>query len=151
MMFREIDFGGEDYRRECALRQAVLRAPLGLDLYAEDLEKERQELHFGLFDEDDQLHACAIAIPLQDARARIRQMAVSANCQGQGLGRKLLEEIEKQLLRRGFSEISLHARLSAAGFYEQLGYDRASEVFTEVGLPHVRMQKSLIASQGPLP
>ena len=39
MIFREVAFGSDDYRRECVLRQLVLRAPLGLDLFAEDSQR----------------------------------------------------------------------------------------------------------------
>jgi predicted GNAT family N-acyltransferase len=35
----------------------------------------------------------------------------------------------------------LHARIVAVGFYEKMGYVRQGELFTEVGIPHVLMQK----------
>jgi len=37
MNFRSIESGSDDYRKECELRDQVLRAPLGRNLYAEDL------------------------------------------------------------------------------------------------------------------
>jgi predicted GNAT family N-acyltransferase len=37
----------------------------------------------------------------------------------------------------------MHARLSARGFYERLGYRVTSETFAEVTIPHVMMEKTL--------
>jgi hypothetical protein len=64
MQIREFTHGSDDYRAACALRQAVLRKPLGLDLFTEDLAAERDQWHFGLFDGAGTLVACAIALPL---------------------------------------------------------------------------------------
>jgi hypothetical protein len=41
MIFREITFGTNDYALECALREEVLRAPLGLSLRDENLLQEK--------------------------------------------------------------------------------------------------------------
>ena len=143
MHVREFAFASDDYRAACALRQAVLRAPLGLDLRDEDLSAERAQHHFGLFDEAGVLVACAIAQPLSPTETKIRQMAVRPSHQGQGCGRRLLEGVEAQLAERGCTRLVLHARLSAAGFYAKLGYGRTGDEFTEVGLPHIRMEKRL--------
>ncbi len=37
----------------------------------------------------------------------------------------------------------MHAQLSAADFYEHLGWKRAGEIFDEAGIPHVAMAYSL--------
>ena len=143
MIFRAIPHGSAGYEAECALRHAVLRAPLGLDLYSENLAAERDQLHFGLFDDTNLLAACVIAVPGPPPDARIRQMAVRPDRQGQGLGRALMTALEADLRARGFRRFLLHARLSAAGFYESLGYSRTGAEFTEVGIPHVMMEKSM--------
>ena len=57
MVFKEIVFGTAEYRLECALRHAVLRKPLGLSFTAEELAKEKDQLHFGLFEPEDDLVA----------------------------------------------------------------------------------------------
>ena len=138
---RSIEPGSPDYRRECDLRQRVLRAPLGLDLFDEDLTVERAQFHHGLFDGEN-LVACAIAVRLSSEEIKIRQMAVDPAYQGQGCGRRLMEEIESIWVTRGIHIISLHARLSAERFYAKLGFTREGAEFTEVGLPHVKMIKS---------
>lgn len=141
--FREIRFGSAEYQAECALRQAVLRAPLGLNLYREDLAREAAQWHFGLFDAAGALAGCAIAAPLGDGTARLRQMAVAPARQRQGCGRRIMRGVEAVLAQRGILRVTLHARMTAVGFYEALGYVRVGEPFIEVTIPHVCMEKAL--------
>jgi hypothetical protein len=39
--------------------------------------------------------------------------------------------------------VSLHARKIVAGFYSRLGYTTIGGEFTEVGIPHLKMEKQL--------
>ena len=141
MVFREIVFGTAEYRLECGLRQAVLREPLGLSFTAEELANEDKQLHFGLFERDDNLIACVVAVRLSPTDARIRQMAVSPSHQRRGLGTRLMNELEAHLRSRGFRTLVLHARTSAVRFYEKLGYAVTGDEFIDVTIAHVRMAK----------
>jgi predicted GNAT family N-acyltransferase len=138
---RSIAFGSEEYKQTCELRNEVLRLPLGLNLYSEDLELEKEQWHFGLFDQGTELIACVIAVPQASGKAKLRQMAVKAGHEGNGVGRRMLLSLETLLATRDVMQLSLHARISAAGFYEKLGYVRSGEPFVEVGIPHIRMEK----------
>ncbi|MGH8045821.1 MAG: GNAT family N-acetyltransferase [Chthoniobacterales bacterium] len=144
MIFREIVFDSDEYARECALRDEVLRVPLGMALEREDLETEKAELHFGLFRHDGVLLACAVASPTSPGVARIRQVAVSPHHQNLGLGRKLMHGLENDLHARGFHQLTLHARTTVAGFYEKLGYVRIGGEFIEISIPHVEMEKRIV-------
>lgn len=141
LIFREIGHGTPEYRQELALRDEVLRRPLGLVLEGGDVSSDDQQLHFGLFDAGGSLTACVVAVPATALKAKIRQMAVKPARQGQGLGRRLMEELEQELRARGFREFELHARRSAEGFYHRLGYTSEGGEFTEVTIPHVKMVK----------
>lgn len=141
MRFAEISYDSPEYRMECELRQSVLRAPLGLDLYVEDLTPERHQQHFGLFLADGNLAACVIATAIFKAEVKIRQMAVRPDLQGQGLGKFLLTQLQQTLTANGVRHLSLHARSNVAGFYQTLGFTQTGDEFTEVGIPHVKMQK----------
>ncbi|MHB1117000.1 GNAT family N-acetyltransferase [Sideroxydans sp.] len=123
------------------MRNEVLRLPLGLNLYREDLQQEKEQLHFGLFDHDTELIACVIAVLQGSGKAKLRQMAVRTGYEGQGIGRRLLLSLEELLVARGATQLSLHARISAGGFYEKLGYVYSGVPFVEVGIPHIRMEK----------
>lgn len=141
--FRLIAHGSPEYDRACELRQRLLRSPLGLDLYSEDLAAEAAALHFGGFSPANQLVAYVLASPLTPAVVQLRQMVVATAYQGQGLGSALLAAAEALLRQRGACQVVLHARQSAVGFYQKSGYSCQGEAFVEVGLPHFRMAKML--------
>ena len=143
MTFREIAHGTDEYRRELLLREEVLRKPLGLELTAEDLAGEEKQLHFGLFEPDDDLVACVVAVRLSPTEARLRQMAVSPAHQRRGLGQRLLGELEDDLRARGIRNLVLNARRSAVGFYEKLGYAVGGDEYVHLTVPHVRMTKAV--------
>lgn len=141
--FRAVTFGSDEYRLTCELRNEVLRKPLGLDLFSEDLNLEKDQLHFGMFDREAGLIACVIAVRVASGTAKIRQMAVRNGYVGQGVGRALMAAVEDRMALDGARNLLLHARITAAGFYEKLGYIRTGAPFVEVGVPHIRMEKSL--------
>jgi len=43
----------------------------------------------------------------------------------------------------GYKKIIMHARKTAIGFYEKLGYTVTGNEFTEVSIPHYVMEKKL--------
>jgi ribosomal protein S18 acetylase RimI-like enzyme len=141
--FRQIEYGSAEYDAARELREAVLRAPLGLSLSANDLRGEEHQLHYALFTGTDELVGCVIVVPASDGQARIRQMAIAPVHQRQGLASRMMLELEANLITRGFCSLSLHARRSAIGFYQKLGYECSGGEFIEVTLPHRKMSKRL--------
>ena len=142
MKFIQFNTESTEYQQALELRQQVLRIPVGLNLYDEDLSVEKNQLHFGLL-LDDQLTACITAIPLDQNRAKIRQMAVSTNFQRKGFGKQLFESCIQALKDKGISEVVLDARSTAVEFYKKAGFSICSEEFTQVKVPHYKMSKKL--------
>ena len=124
------------------LRNDILRKPLKLQFTPEELEKEKDEILIGAFEEEKML-GCCMLIKVDAATVRLRQMAVLNNLQGKGIGRALMQFAENIARDRGFKKIMMHARKTAAGFYEKLGYQVRGEEFEEVTLPHYEMEKKL--------
>lgn len=143
MQFEPIPFRSDRYAQACALRNELLRRPLGLDLFTEDLAAESAYRHYGML-EEERVVACVLAVPLTPKKAKLRQMAVSVEYQNQGVGRQLLQNLELDLKRQGVESLELEARTTAVGFYEKLGYVTEGEEFLAVSIPHVRMVKSLV-------
>lgn len=143
MNVREVEYGSDDYRRILDMRYAILRAPLGLDWSREDLAAEAEELHFGLFDDDDALVACVVIRLLGAETAKLRQMAVAEQHRGRGEGRQLLEDVEAALRPRGIRRIEMDARKTAIGFYAKSGYTIEGGEFIQVTIPHFRMVKAI--------
>ncbi len=143
MIIKPIQPDTVDYEQELALREAVLRKPLGLRLTDADLQQDRSSLHYGLFDSGGVLLACAIASPRSATEAKIRQVAVSSERQGRGLGRQLMTAMEADLAGRGFTRLVLHARSSVSAFYLKLGFTPVGAEFLELSIPHIAMVKTL--------
>lgn len=124
------------------LREAVLRAPLGLTLSNEDTEYDHQHIHIGAFNEG-QLIGCVVIAPLQNEQGtfRIRQMAIDDAHQGQGIGRALVLIAENIVKQQNGNRILLDARVSAQGFYKALAYKVISEPFIHKSIPHIIMDK----------
>jgi predicted GNAT family N-acyltransferase len=142
MKFTEILYGSELYAKELDLRNVVLRIPLGLSLYEEDLSGERGSRHFGIL-EGSSLLACAVLEPNGEGSVTLRQMAVSERARGLGVGSGLVGELERLAKGEGICEVVLSARVSAAGFYESLGYVRFGDEFLSVTIPHIKMRKNI--------
>jgi predicted GNAT family N-acyltransferase len=139
---REIDWGSTEYRAQCALRDRYLRQPLGLRLGDEDLDSEREQRHFCLYD-GTTLIAAACVIQQDQTTAQLRQMVVEPAAQGRGHGRRIVGEIEHLLLQGGIDLLFLHARKTAIGFYTACGFEVVGPEFMHATLVHVRMEKHL--------
>jgi predicted GNAT family N-acyltransferase len=63
-----------------------------------------------------------------------------------GLGKVIIEALERIVEKRGVSSVKLHGQVQAQGFYNKLGYDASSDVFMEDGIPHVLMVKEFVHS-----
>lgn len=142
MALKLIEHGSEDYKKMVDLRDAVLRKPLGLHFTPEELEKEKEDILIGCF-EDGKIEACCLLTKTAEHTVRLRQMAVLSGFQGKGIGRVLMQFAENVARDRGFKKLTMHARESAIGFYEKLGYRKVGERFDEVTIPHFMMEKDL--------
>ena len=137
-----IEHGSREYEETVALRDEVLRKPLGLSYDPAELAGEKDSFHFALR-EGTELVACLVLKPLDERYIKMCQLAVRESYQGKGVGRELVNYAESFAKGRGNEEIVLHARETARVFYEKLGYEAEGDSFTEVGLPHLAMRKKL--------
>jgi YbgC/YbaW family acyl-CoA thioester hydrolase len=74
---------------------------------------------------------------------KIGRMAAKRVLRGSQLGRQVLDALCAKVTARGDKEIVLHAQQSAALFYAKSGFALRGEPFTEVGIAHIEMFKSL--------
>jgi len=76
---------------------------------------------------------------------QVRQVVVAPAARGLGVGRLLMCAVEATALDEGASALWLHARESAVGFYEALGYACEGDRFVSelTGIPHRTMRKRL--------
>jgi predicted GNAT family N-acyltransferase len=75
--------------------------------------------------------------------AVIGRMAADPAVRGRGHGSAVLAELHREAVRRGVTEVELHAQLPARRFYERAGYTAVGEVYEEAGIAHVTMRRRL--------
>jgi N-acetylglutamate synthase-like GNAT family acetyltransferase len=140
---KEVQHGSAEYRETAALRDRLLRKPLGLQLTPTELEAEIDSYHLACY-QDDTLVACVVLKPARGDKIRMRQLSVTEQCQRQGIGTALVARAECFARELGFQEMVMHARETAVPFYERLGYEKEGERFVEVTIPHFFMRKRLL-------
>ena len=132
-----------------ALRYAVLRQPWQQPPGSERVPAD---------DEPGTIHALLLAefagapvalavgmlLPTGRTQGQIRLMGVAPAAAGTGLGRRVVAHLEAQAQAVGITEIVLHARATAVGFYEKLGYAVVEPSYLLFGvIPHFLMRKRL--------
>lgn len=129
------------------LRYRVLREPLGMAYSEEDLIQESEDLNLLALEGNRVIAGLLIRKGGHEPGVwKIRQVAVEPSRQGEGFGRALMLAVESAARESSVTSLVLHSREVVCGFYEKLGYRSVGGAFTEVGIPHRRMERSLADS-----
>ncbi len=141
---KELTYQTPEYDAAFALRNEILRVPLGLDLYSESLPNEARSIHCGAF-AGNKLVGAMNFYEQAPGEYYLQQIVVANDVQTSGVGRKLMELMEKILLKKGIKKITMNARMSVVGFYEKLGYYTVGEPFYKRDRfpEQIRMDKDL--------
>ena len=131
-----------EYQQVYALRETVLREPIGLSLANEDLSRDKEDIILAAL-QNSKVIGCLMLQHKDRHTIKFRQMAVSPDHQKKGIGNILVAAAEKLSREKGYSKVVLHAREVAEGFYTKLGYHITGDPFTEVGIPHFVMEKDI--------
>ncbi len=79
----EVGHGTEAYAAEVALRDAVLRKPLGLTFDPADLARESDSFHLACWAEGEMV-GCVVLKPINVRQVQLRQMAVAQRTKERG-------------------------------------------------------------------
>ncbi len=139
-----IDFATPEYDESVALRHEVLRKPLGMEFFPEQLAMEWSDTHLAAFNEEGRMIAILLLTSLNSEEVKMRQVAVSPDQQGKGIGTQLVAASESVAKSAQFKKMTLHARETAVPFYLRLGYQKVGIKFEEVNIPHFKMEKILV-------
>jgi N-acetylglutamate synthase-like GNAT family acetyltransferase len=142
MGLKQLYHGSKEYQQMVELRLEILRKPLGLSFSPEELEKEKDDILIGAFDEEE-MTGCCILTKINENSVKLRQMAVMKNMQGKGIGETIIQFAENIARDKGYKTLTMHARDTALGFYEKYDYKIEGEGFLEVNIPHHLMKKNL--------
>jgi ribosomal protein S18 acetylase RimI-like enzyme len=132
----------KEFENYLKFRWEQLRKPLGLTQGSEQDELENSAFHIAAFNNEKIIGVGRLQIE-KDASARIRYMAVDNQFRKQGIGSRLLEELENIAKAKGVKDCWLNARESAARFYIKNNYEIRGEATSESEIPHQKMEKTL--------
>lgn len=139
------------YAQETALREKVLLSGAGFDFasFAKAYPYEEAAEHFVAITVDshagdpvERVLGTALLIPNhpEPGSGKVTQVAVDAQRQGEGIGRRLMVTIESRAFGElGLTEVYCHAQNTAMGFYSNLGWETDGDEFIEADIPHHRM------------
>ena len=142
-MIQIIEITSDDplYESERLLRVKVLREPLGMPGGTEFFPFEIESRHL-LALLDDKVIGCVLFHP-RPPTVKLFQMAVYPEFQGMGVGKLLVDHLEKEAAAAGLTSVFCHARWEIHRFYTRLGYQPVGEPFEEIGIKHVKMEKRI--------
>ncbi|WEV60876.1 GNAT family N-acetyltransferase [Streptococcaceae bacterium ESL0729] len=96
-------------------------------------------IHFVLYNDDKEAVATARLLPLNKKEFVLQRMAVLKDFRGQGYAKTLVNDLLAFSRAEKFEKISLHAQLTAKGFYQGFGFKEFGQIFEEAGIDHVNM------------
>ena len=108
----------EDYYH---LRWLVLRKPWNKEPGTERDQSDAAAVHFMAVIDDKPIGVARLHYN-SEQEAQLRYMAIHEDFQQKGIGKALLDEIEKEAKSNGAKELILHARGYAVNFYKKNNY-----------------------------
>tara|TARA_B100000941_G_scaffold50045_1_gene31772 strand:- start:2648 stop:3085 length:438 start_codon:yes stop_codon:yes gene_type:complete len=133
----------DEFEKYDLFRWQILREPIGKSIGSLKDEYENSSYHL-ICVSDNEVIACGRLHFNTDFEAQIRYMAVNNNLQGMGIGRKIIEHLEKYALEQGAKKIVLNARDNVIKFYEKSGYQVVRKFYgSDTNIPHTTMMKEL--------
>lgn len=139
VIIKEVPFDSHTYHLVYQLRDKILRKPIGLSLDNEDLSSEVNDFILAAIKEK-KIIGCLILTPM-GYNVQLRQMAIDGSYQKRGIGTLLVTKAETFAQKKGFRKVILHARVLAKNFYLKQNYIETGNIFTEVGIDHIKMEK----------
>jgi ribosomal protein S18 acetylase RimI-like enzyme len=127
-------FDWPDYEAVVALWQAVeLRLTVSDSRAALAATLEHAADLFVVAEAEGQIMGAVLGT-FDGRRGWLHHLAVAPAWQGNGVGRRLVAEVEARLRTHGCAKINLHVEpdnVEVAGFYDRIGYVRRELVFME--------------------
>ena len=134
----------EEFRNYFHLRWLVLREPWKQPAGTEQDDREIESFHLAVFSDDQKVLACGRLQLNSPQEGQIRFMAVHPDHQHQGLGKLIMQGLEKEAKQRGATEMILQARENAIEFYKSCGYQIKAKTFLLFdSVQHYLMEKEL--------
>ena len=103
----------------------------------------RENSHMYVICDDEKIIACGAIAGFwgSETESILLTIFVHPDCQGKGVGRKLIETLEKEEYFLRAERIEIPASITAVGFYQKMGYDYKNGISAPNEEQHVRLEK----------
>lgn len=151
MNITSVMFATPEYDELVAMRIETLYNPLNAEITIEDFAQEYKDVHLMVHNKENVLIGAIVAKVSEEEDefmnkrkiCLLRQVVVRRDLQGVGLGRDVLESLEKLLIDKGYKEIRLYSHVGALDFYTKFGYVKHGKEFTGNGIKQHIMKKKI--------
>lgn len=100
---------------------------------------ENAAIHFVVYDNAKPIGAGRLRE--LDGFGKVERICIDADYRKMGIGKLLMDSIEAEGKKRGYTSFKLNAQTQATDFYRILGYEVCSGEFLDAGIPHLTMKK----------
>ncbi len=141
-----VKYGSNEYHQAVQLRYDLFYHEHNISLESIFEPREKQDLHLVITtNSENRVLAYGRLGRNSLDEFQIYQMVVVPECQGKGLGKRILQALIEQALELGARRLILNARVTKVKFYQMLGFESVGEVFASsmTGVPHIKMQKEM--------
>lgn len=142
-----IEYGSDEYHQAAQIRYDLFYHEHNILFESIFEPQEKQDLHLAIT-ASSRNHVLAYGRLGQNSldEFQIYQMVVMPECQGQGLGKRILQALTERAIERGARRLILNARVTKVKFYQKFGFESVGTVFASsmTGVPHIKMQKEMM-------
>jgi N-acetylglutamate synthase-like GNAT family acetyltransferase len=134
----------EQFKAYYTLRYHVLREPGGHPRGTEKDDYEPISEHFMALDDSGQVIGVAKLHEKSPGVGHLSHLAVDPDVQQKGVGRMLLEAVEKRAREKGYKTLGAMSRITATAYFEKFGFHIAEMPAMHLGTVHlIWMEKSI--------
>ena len=147
MVFNKITSpsNASEFQKYYYFRWEYLRKDLNQKLGSERDDTENISIHRMIKNNNGQIIGIGRLHKISSGIYQVRYFAVHKDYRKIGLGRYLMEDLEKIVVKKKSNYITLNARESAINFYKKLGYKVSKKTFLLYKkIQHYEMRKKII-------
>lgn len=104
-------------------------------------EFEDEAIHFIGYEDNKPIAASRLR--WVDNYGKLERICIIKEHRGKSYGTEIIKAMEKQVIKKGYTQTKLNAQTRAVEFYKRLGYQVVSGEFLDAGIPHITMTKQL--------
>jgi predicted GNAT family N-acyltransferase len=132
----------QEYEDALNVRKIVFVDEQNVPIEEEIDQYEDDCYHFITYNNDEPIAAGRLR-KIQDG-GKVERICVLKPYRKQGVGKLIMDAIEKKAEQLNISPLYLNAQTHAKHFYTNLNYKVISDIFMDAGIPHITMKKDTL-------